>query len=91
MKSSNFDDDISPKIISKKFWSYVKSCTKSNRLPDKMYVKDRSRNTRDGIANLFNEHFQTLVNTIYVDIDFPNDQSNDLKTTIVIQIQYFNY
>ena len=81
---SNFDDDLSPKIISKKFWSYVKSCTKSNRLPHKMYLKDSTRNTRDGIANLFNKHFQNQFSDSSrydIDIDFANDQSNDLTIT----------
>ena len=81
---SNFDDDLSPKIISKKFWSYIKSCTKSNRLPDKMYLKDRTRNTREGIANLFNEHFQNRFSDCSrydIGIDFTNDQSNYLTIT----------
>ena len=80
-KKSNFDDDLSPKIISKKFWSYVKSCPKFNRLPDKMYLKDRTRNTREGIANLFNEHFQNQFSDCSrydIDTDFTNDQSNYL-------------
>ena len=35
---SNSDDELSPKTITKKFWSYVKSCNKTSRLPDRMFL-----------------------------------------------------
>ena len=47
----------SPNAITKKFWSYVKSCSKTGRIPEKMYLGDRYRNNSKDIAELFNQHF----------------------------------
>ena len=54
---SNFEDDISPNTITKKFWSYVKASSKSSRIPDKMYLNSTVRNNPTEVANLFNQHF----------------------------------
>ena len=88
---SNFDDELSPKTITKKFWSYVKSCNKTSRLPDRMFLKDRSRNSPVGIANLFNEHFynQFSESSSYdIEIDFKNDIFNefDISTEAVYNL-----
>ena len=36
---SNFDDDLCPNTITKKFWSSIKSISKSKRIPDKMHLQ----------------------------------------------------
>ena len=36
--NGNFDSDLSPNTITKKFWSYVKSSNKSSRIPEKMHL-----------------------------------------------------
>ena len=50
---SNFDDDIAPNAITKKFWSSVKSSSKCSRIPDKMYLENTVRKDPIEIANLF--------------------------------------
>ncbi len=50
----NIDD---PALITKKFWSRVKSNSKSHRIPETMYFKDQYRNTAIDKANLFNTYF----------------------------------
>ena len=73
---SNFDDELSPNTITKKFWSYVKSSSKSHTLPQRMYYGECIRNDSEGIANLFNEHFfnQFSDKSKYdIDINFDKD------------------
>ena len=36
--NANFDSDVSPNTMTKKFWSYVKSSKKSSRIPEKMHL-----------------------------------------------------
>ena len=50
----NTDD---PALITKKFWSHVKHNSKSQRLPEAMYLKNCHRNNSLDIANLFNNFF----------------------------------
>ena len=52
---ANFDEELSPRAISKKFWSYVKSSSKSNRIPEKMHLGSCFRNTSKDITDLFNK------------------------------------
>ena len=54
---SNFDDDLSPNTITKKFWSAVKSNSKCSRIPDKMYLNNTVRKGSNEVADLFNQHF----------------------------------
>ena len=73
---ANFDEELSPRAISKKFWSYVKSSSKSNRIPEKMHLGSCFRNTSKDIADLFNKHFydQFSEESKYdIDINFSND------------------
>ena len=79
---SNFDDDLNPSCITKKFWSYVKSSSNSSRLPETMHVNGKFRNDPVDQANLFNEHFyrQFSQSSNYnVDVDFRNDPFSDFK------------
>ena len=53
----NLEDDCDPALISKKYWSHLKSKTKSTRIPESVYYGSRLRNTPQDQANLFNEYF----------------------------------
>ena len=79
---SNFEDDISPNTITKKFWSYVKASSKSSRIPDKMYLNSTARNNPTEVANLFNQHFYNQFSdksSYNIDIDFAADPFVDLS------------
>ena len=73
---SNFNDEQGENVITKKFWSYVKSSSNSSRLPDCMSAKGKFRSNPKDIANLFNGHFgeQFSKKSKYdIDIDYRND------------------
>ena len=73
---SNFDDDSNPKVVTKKFWSYVKSCSNSSRIPDTISFGGRFRSDLTDKANLFNDYFcqQFSSPSSYdIDIDFNYD------------------
>ena len=53
----NVEDETDPALISKKFWKHVKSKTKSTRIPETVWYKDRFRTNPLDQANLFNEYF----------------------------------
>ena len=79
---SNFDDDLCPNTITKKFWSSIKSISKSTRIPDKMHLNDCIRSDPEQIANLFNKHFcdQFSDDSLYdTDINFSNDPFYDFN------------
>ena len=66
---ANFDDELNLNVITKKFWSSVKSTSKSSRIPGKMHL-----------ANIFNKHFYNQFSdssTYEIDIDFSNDLFSD--------------
>ena len=74
----NVVDDTYPALISKKFWKYVKSKTKSTRIPETVWYKNRFRNKTIDQANLFNEYFsnQFSQESHYdIDIDMRNDNN----------------
>ena len=73
---ANFDDELNPNVITKKFWSSVKSTLKSSRIPEKMHLGNTIKNNSEEIANLFNKHFYDQFSdssTYEIDIDFSND------------------
>ena len=77
---ANFDDELNPNVITKKFWSSVKSTSKSSRILEKMQLGNTVRNNSKEIANLFNTHFYNQFSdssTYEIDIDFPNDRFSD--------------
>ena len=54
-------------------------------LPDRMFLKDISRNSPVGIANLFNEYFynQFSESSSYdIEINFKNDIFNEFDTEV---------
>ena len=80
--SANFDDDLSPNCITKKFWSYVKSSSKSPRIPETMHINGKFRTDPTDKANLFNEHFHrqfSQSSNYNIDIDFRNDAFSNFK------------
>ena len=76
----NESDDSA--LITKKFWSYVKSKTASQRIPEFVSFKGIVRNCPEDQANLFNEFFfeQFSEASIYdIDIDYSNDWRFDIE------------
>ena len=77
----NFYNEDDPGLITKKFWSHVKSNSKSSRLPETMHLDDMFRNKPSEKAELFNNYFYeqfsdpSNYNTY---IDFSNDQVFDI-------------
>ena len=72
----NFEDENNRNLITKKFWSYVKSKSNSHRIPEVVNYDNRLRsNTRDQ-CELFNEYFInqfSAPSTYNIGIDFTND------------------
>ena len=79
----NVIDDSDPFLISKKFWKYVKSKSKSSRIPETIRYKNRFRTKPCDQANLFNDFFfeQFSEESLYdIDIDMnSNDRFMNLK------------
>ena len=75
----NVEDDTDPSLISKKFWKHVKSKTKSTRIPETVWYKDKFRTNLEDQANLFNDFFfaQFSGKSNY-DIDININQNNRL-------------
>ena len=77
---ANFDDELNPNVITKKFWSSVKSTSKSSRILEKCNLAILYKNNSEEIANLFNKHFYnqfSYSSTYEIDIDFSNDRFSD--------------
>ena len=93
---SNFDDDIAPNAVTKKFWSFVKSSSKCSGIPDKMYLDNTVRKDPIEIANLFNQHFYNQFSecsSFDIDIDFSRGPFMDLSfdaTTIYNILKQIN-
>ena len=74
----NHDD---PELIMKKFWSHVKSNSKSTRLPECMHLNSRYRNNPLDKAELFNSYFYeqfSEASSYNIDINWSNDQQFDI-------------
>ena len=79
--TSNFDDEDDPALISKKFWSHLKSTSKSSRIPGTVNYNGRFRNNPTDQAEMFNEYFQhqfSEASNYNIDIDFSNDSDNTI-------------
>ena len=74
---SNLDDQ-QRNTLTKKFWSYVKSTTKSSGIPETVYQDSKSSCNPERKANIntFPGNFPARRNTI--DIDFSNDEIYDI-------------
>ena len=62
---SNFNDDLAPNTITKKFWSSFRSASKSSRIPEKMFLDGVIRNDPEDIANLFN-HMKLILTLVMI-------------------------
>ena len=74
----NSDD---PSIITKKFWSHVKSSSKSHRLPECMHFGSMYRSAPLDKANLFNDFFCEQfsdASSYNIDINWSNDETFDI-------------
>ena len=54
------EDALDTALISKKFWTHVKSKSKSTRIPETIRYGNRFRNNSAVQANLFIEYFYEL-------------------------------
>ena len=75
--NANFDSDLSPNAITKKFWSFVKSSNTFNKIPEKMHLGECFRKNPKEIADLFNQNFvnQFSNESLYdINIKFSNDK-----------------
>ena len=78
----NQDD---PALITKKFWSHVKSNSKSHRIPECMYLNGRYRNLPVDKAELFNEYFYdqfSEASSYNVDINWAVDHDFDINFNV---------
>ena len=79
--NNNLYNDDDPALISKKFWSHVKSSSKNSRIPDRMYLRVTYRESPLDKANMFNQYFseQFSDESKYdIDIDWRSDTEFDL-------------
>ena len=77
----NLTDSDDSALISKKFWSYVKSSSNSNRIPECMEYLGMLRNNPKDQAEMFNEFFfaQFSDRSAYnIPIDFVDDSRFDI-------------
>ena len=80
MRDNLYNED-DPRLITKKFWSHVKSNSKSSRLPETMHLDDTFRNKPSEKAELFNNYFYEQFSgrpNYNTHIDFSNDQVFDI-------------
>ena len=80
MRETLHDDDDSS-LITKKFWSYAKSKSGSQRIPEFVSYKGVVRNNSEDQANLFNKFFfeQFSDESSYnIDISYDNDSDFDI-------------
>ena len=80
MRDNLYNED-DPGLITKKFWSHVKSNSKSSRLPETMHLDDTFRNKPYEKAELFNNYFYEQFSgpsNYNTDINFSNDQVFDI-------------
>ena len=85
----NVSDESDPALISKKFWSYVKSKCKSARIPETVHYEERYRSNCSEQAEMFNEYFSKQFSepSVYdTDIDFKNACAlNNLDVLLILK------
>ena len=77
---ANLDSD-NRNILHKKFWSHVKSTTKSTRIPEVVSYGGRTASEPTAKAKLFNEYFRNQfsdASNYNIDIDFQNDSDFEI-------------
>ena len=74
--NDNFEDDENRNLITKKFWSYVKSKSRCHRIPEVVSYGNRIRSNPKDQCELFNEYFYSQFSTpstYNINIDYTND------------------
>ena len=74
-------DEPEKKTLTKKFWSHVKSASKSNRIPEVVARNGVTASDARVKANMFNKYFLEQFSdssTYDIDIDFTNDKNFDM-------------
>ena len=69
-------------ILHKKFWSHVKSTTKSTRIPEVVSYGGKTASDSIEKAKMFNEYFRrqfSEASNYSINIDFQNDRSFDIQ------------
>ena len=77
----NMSDSDDPAFITKKFWSYVKSSSKSHRIPECVKYGNTLRNKPLDQANLFNTFFHeqfSQPSNYDIEIDYSSDSRFDI-------------
>lgn len=73
----NFTDETNNNLITKKFWSYIKSKSNSHRIPEVISYNNRVRSSPKDQSELFNEYFYdqfSSASAYNIDLDFTNDE-----------------
>ena len=77
----NLYNEDDSELITKKFWSHVKSTSKSCRLPETIHYNNRFRNKASEKASLFNCYFYeqfSCPSNYNIDIDWSSDSNFDI-------------
>ena len=80
MRENLYNED-DPDLITKKFWSHIKSNSKSCRLPETMHLNSTFRNKPSEKAELFNNYFYDQFSgpsDYNINIGWSNDQVFDI-------------
>ena len=80
MRSTLNDDDNDPALVSKKFWSHVKSVSNCSRIPESVSYNGSFRNNTQGQTELFNIFFSDQFSdpsNYDIPINFRNDPGHD--------------
>ena len=77
---SSLEDKDDPSLMSKKFWSYVKSTSNSTRIPETVSYGNKFRNKPVDQAEIFNDYFYDQFSSpskYNIHINFQNDPNHD--------------
>ena len=80
--NDNLYNDDDPALITKKFWSHVKSTSKSSRIPERMFLRETYRDSPSDKANMFNSFFSDQFSdesNYDIDIDWGDDDNFDIN------------
>ena len=79
---SNFEDELDPAIVSKKFWSHLKITSGTSRIPESVNYNGRFRNNPLDQSKLFNDYFSdqfSSASNYDIGVNFENDIINNIE------------
>ena len=82
--SSNFEDESDPALVSKKFWSHLKSSSNTSRIPETVNYNGRFRNNPLDQCELFNTYFAdqfSQASTYNIRVDFSTEPNDGFQIT----------